>query len=182
MSASRVLLYSVLLLGLACQTPAATGLAPGNVPAELAPPAGAEPALRLFARGTQNYQCAPGYDGPPQWKLVAPEAELRTNEGATAPVTGTHGAGPSWTLTDGSGAIGDASQAKRAASKESGAVPWLLFPCKDNGLPGALQGVRFVQRVDTHGGAAPPTGCDQATVGSETKVPYTATYVFYRQR
>jgi hypothetical protein len=180
MRAARTLLGCLLLSGLACQTPSATGTGSSGAPAELAPPAGAEQALRVFARGTQNYQCAPGYDGPPQWKLVAPEAELRATEGATAPVTGTHGAGPSWTLTDGSGAIGDASQAKRAASKESGAVPWLLFPCKDNGLPGALQGVRFVQRVDTHGGAAPATGCDQATVGSEIKVPYTATYVFYR--
>jgi hypothetical protein len=182
MRTGRTLLGSVLLCGLACQTPSATGLGSVEVPPELAPPAGVEPALRLFARGTQNYQCTPGYDGPPQWKLIAPEAELRTNEGATAPVTGTHGAGPSWTLTDGSGVVGDASQAKRAPSKESGAVPWLLLPAKDNGLPGALQGVRFVQRVDTHGGAAPAAGCDQATVGSETKVPYTATYVFYRQR
>jgi Protein of unknown function (DUF3455) len=181
MSAPRMLLYSVLFSGLACQTPSGAGVGSAGVPAELAPPAGAEPTLKLFARGTQNYQCAPGYDGPPQWKLVAPEAELRTTEGATASVTGTHGAGPSWTLTDGSGVIGDASQAKRASSKESGAVPWLLIPGKDNGLPGALQGVRFVQRIDTRGGAAPATGCDQATVGSEIKVPYTATYVFYRQ-
>lgn len=181
MSASRMLLYAVLLTGLACQTPTATGLGPVDVPAELVPPAGAEPTLRLFARGTQNYQCTPGYDGPPQWKLVAPEAELRATSGATAAVAGTHGAGPSWTLTDGSGAIADASQGKRSPSKESGAVPWLLLPCKDNGLAGALQGVRFVQRIDTHGGTAPAAGCDQTTLGSETKVPYTATYVFYRQ-
>jgi hypothetical protein len=76
--------------------------------------------------------------------------------------------------------VGDASQAKRTLSKEPGAVPWLLMPCKDNGLAGALQGVHFVQRVETHGGAAPASGCDQATLGAETKVPYTATYVFYR--
>ena len=38
----------------------------------------------------------------------------------------------------------------------------------------------LVQRVDTHGGGAPATGCAAASVGREMKVPYTATYVFYR--
>ena len=45
---------------------------------------------------------------------------------------------------------------------------------------GELQGVTLVQRIGTHGGIAPAGGCDVGSVGAETKVPYTATYVFYR--
>jgi len=97
-----------------------------------------------------------------------------------AELAGTHGAGPSWTLKDGSGAKGDAPNAKRAPSPEAGAIPWLLLPAQSNGQPGELQGVTLVQRVQTHGGIAPASGCTTSTVGAETKVPYTATYVFYR--
>jgi len=181
MSTARIIGVS-LLLSAACQTPGATGPAPSAVPAELAAPAGIEPVLRLYAWGTQNYKCTASAGGTPQWKLVAPEAELHTSPDRTSPVTGTHGAGPSWTLTDGSGVVGDGAQAKRAPSPEAGAVTWLLIPCKDNGKPGSLQGVTFVQRLDTHGGAAPSTGCDAASVGNETKVAYSATYVFLRAR
>ena len=173
---------SLVVSAAACQTPTAAGPAPIQVPAELAAPAGMEPVLRLDAHGTQNYRCTAGADGAAAWKLVAPEAELRRSPDAAGPVAGTHGAGPSWTLTDESGVAGDASQAKRAPSPEAGAIPWLLVPCKDNGHAGDLQGVTFVQRLDTHGGAAPATGCDSAHVGSEVKVPYTAVYVFLQQR
>ena len=83
-------------------------------------------------------------------------------------------------LKDGSGAKGDGPNAKKAASPEGGAVAWLLIPAQSNGQPGELQGVTFVQRIGTHGGLAPAGGCDSGSVGAETKVPYTATYVFYR--
>jgi Protein of unknown function (DUF3455) len=183
MSAARIVMCSMLLLAAACQTPSSAGPGtPGDqVPPELLAPAGAELALRLQASGTQNYRCTAGAEGAAQWKLVAPEATLRATSDPGSPVQGTHGAGPSWTLTDGSGVVGDASQAKRVPSKEPGAIPWLLVPCKDNGSPGALQGVTFVQRLNTQGGAAPATGCESTSVGSEVKVPYSATYLFLRQ-
>ena len=182
MKTARILAGSLFVSAAACQTPAASGPATPAVPAELAAPAGVEPVLRLYAWGTQNYKCTAGSDGAAQWKLVAPDAELHTSAERSSSLAGTHGAGPSWTLSDGSGVVGDGAQAKRAPSPEAGSIPWLLVPCKDNGRSGSLQGVTFVQRLDTHGGAAPATGCDPASVGAETKVAYSATYVFLRAR
>ena len=150
-----------------------------SVPAEIEAPASATPVLQLSARGTQNYRCT-AKDAGAEWKLVAPEAELFRAAEPGGEAAGKHGAGPSWTLTDGSGIKGDGANAKRAASPEAGSIPWLLVPATSNGQAGGLQGVTLVQRVNTHGGAAPPTGCDAASIGAETKVPYTATYVFYR--
>ncbi|HMK71706.1 MAG TPA: DUF3455 domain-containing protein [Myxococcaceae bacterium] len=182
MKTARILAGSLFVSAATCQTPAASGPATPAVPAELAAPAGVEPVLRLYAWGTQNYKCTAGSDGAAQWKLVAPDAELHTSAERSSSLAGTHGAGPSWTLSDGSGVVGDGAQAKRAPSPEAGSIPWLLVPCKDNGRSGSLQGVTFVQRLDTHGGAAPATGCDPASVGAETKVAYSATYVFLRAR
>ena len=159
---------------------AAAAAAPArpSVPEAVAAPASATLVMQLAAKGTQNYKCQATPAGAAEWKLVAPEADLSSQTGGE--VVGKHGAGPSWTLNDGSGAKGDAPNAKRAPSPEAGAVLWLLIPATSNGQPGGLQGVTLVQRIDTHGGAAPATGCDASSVGAETKVPYTATYVFYR--
>lgn len=189
MTLSRSILLFPVLAVFGCATTesaapaaAAATAAPArpSVPAEIEAPASATPVLQLAARGTQNYKCQATTTAGAEWKLVAPDAELfRSAEPAGTPA-GKHGAGPTWTLTDGSGVKGDGAAAKKAASPESGSILWLLIPATSNGQPGALQGVTFVQRVGTHGGAAPATGCDAASVGAETKVPYTATYVFYR--
>jgi hypothetical protein len=46
----------------------------------------------------------------------------------------------------------------------------------------ALTGTTFIQRVNTHGGAAPGSGCHQLSdVGQRAFVPYTADYVFYER-
>jgi hypothetical protein len=149
-----------------------------TVPAAIEAPASATPVLQLSAKGTQNYRCQATSAAAAEWKLVAPDADLFRAAGGD--VAGKHGAGPSWTLNDGSGAKGDGANAKKAASPEGGAVAWLLIPAQSNGQPGELQGVTLVQRINTHGGLAPAGGCDSGSVGAETKVPYTATYVFYR--
>jgi hypothetical protein len=39
--------------------------------------------------------------------------------------------------------------------------------------------VKFIQRVQTEGGAAPATGCDADHPGATARVPYTAVYHFY---
>jgi len=184
MTVTRALMScAVAVMTFGCATPTPANTPPGakpprpTVPAEIEAPATATVVSRLYATGTQNYKCQAGTSGAAEWKLVAPEAQLKDESGGPA---GTHGAGPTWTLTDGSGVKGDGANAKKAPSPEAGSVAWLLIPATSNGQPGGLQGVTLVQRVDTHGGAAPATGCDVGTVGAETKVPYTATYVFYR--
>jgi hypothetical protein len=189
MTVSRIMLPCAAALAFGCATTESAGSAAPKaavarpaVPAELEPPASATLVVQLAARGTQNYKCQANASaaGGAEWKLVAPEAELFRSAEPGADLAGTHGAGPTWVLKDGSGAKGDAPNARKAASPESGAIPWLLLSAQSNGQPGELQGVTFVQRIGTHGGIAPPSGCDTASVGAETKVPYTATYVFYR--
>jgi hypothetical protein len=68
---------------------------------------------------------------------------------------------------------------------EAGAIPWLLVKVKDVGVRagpggGTLADTTFIHRVNTRGGAAPASGCDQPSdVGQRAFVPYRADYVFY---
>ena len=170
---------SAMLLSAGCAS--APSLTRPTVPSALEAPATAVPALRWFAHGTQNYTCTAKADGTgSEWKLTAPEATLYAGPEAGAQAVGTHGAGPSWVATDGSRFVGNAAAASKAASPEPGSVAWLLVPKKEGAPTGTLSGMEYVQRVDTHGGQAPSTGCDATTVGTMVKVPYSATYIFYR--
>jgi len=69
---------------------------------------------------------------------------------------------------------------------EQGAVAWLKLTASgtQDGPTGGhtLSETTFVQRLNTHGGLAPLTGCASATdVGNEAFVPYTADYFFYEK-
>ena len=64
------------------------------------------------------------------------------------------------------------------------AIPWLKLERAGThvGPTGGatLTKTTFVQRVNTVGGVAPPTGCDRVPdVGHKAFVPYTADYFFY---
>jgi hypothetical protein len=170
-------------LALACATGGAQAGAPATaapavagpeVPAAIALPATEKPALRVDARGTQNYECRSGTDGSPQWALVAPEAELVD---ATGKPVGRHYAGPTWESLAGSKAV--AKVTARADAPEADAVPWLLLTVTEASGDGLFANVKSVQRVDTHGGKPPAEAC---TPGAEAKVPYRATYWFSRAR
>ena len=153
--------------------PSAASTAPQvPVPEALALPAGEVRAFELHARGTQNYECRESRDVPGRWEwgFVAPEA---------GNLIGKHYAGPTWESTaDGSKVVGKA--AARADAADPDAIPWLLLQVTEASGSGMFSGVKSVQRVDTHGGKAPTSGCDQSAAGSATKVPYTAAYEFSR--
>ncbi len=126
-------------------------------------------------RGVQIYTCkAQGVAF--QWMFMGPEAKLF--DAAGQPVA-THGAGPSWTWSDGSMITGKVLQKRESPDPTS--VPWLLLAATPAaGKPGQLAGITFVRRSETKGGVAPADGCDAGHVGTMTRVPYTATYEFYR--
>ena len=44
---------------------------------------------------------------------------------------------------------------------------------------GAMQGVSFIQRLNTKGGVVPALPCDAASKGQRRQVAYEADYVFY---
>jgi hypothetical protein len=165
------------------QPPAA---APSGVPAPLAvPDASAAQLLSVHARGAQVYACspaappdggAPGADAAYAWTLDGPDATLTDASGASV---GTHTKGPTWTHADGSSVV--AAVVAKSPSPDPGAVPWLLLKVSSSHGAGVLAGARFVQRLDTTGGVAPPGGCDAAHAGTKVRVDYTARYVFWGQ-
>ena len=143
-----------------------------RVPANLTVPAGNAEFLRATGRGVQIYTCEQTLEGV-RWKLTAPSAVLANEKGFVS----SHGAGPSWTATDGSSVVGNALA--ESPSPDEDALPWLLIQAEPRGA-GALTRTTFIQRLDMVGGAAPKGGCSAETLGEETRSPYSATYVFFR--
>jgi Protein of unknown function (DUF3455) len=154
---------------------AAPSALPADVPEALRAPAGANLVLAVHASGTQIYVCKAADDDKFQWTLKAPDAQLRDAHGA---VVGHHFAGPSWKYKDGSEITGKA--VAHVDSPDPTAAAWLLVNVVSHAGSGLFERVTTVQRLHTHGGAAPPAaGCDAAKAGREARVPYTADYYFY---
>lgn len=126
--------------------------------------------LEAKGDGVQIYTCTSTGTGG-KWTLKAPDAKLLDAQGK---VIGTHFAGPTWKLTDGSEVKGKAIA--NQPSPDPSSVPWLLLQAVPGSGAGAFAAVTYIRRTETHGGAAPKDAC---TTG-ETRVPYTATYSFYK--
>lgn len=120
--------------------------------------------LKAQGKGDQIYECVEG-----NWMLIGPDARLFNDQGT---VIGRHYAGPTWQLKDGSLVTGKAIAKTTPADAQS--APWLLLEASSG--TGEFQAVTFIQRRDTHGGAAPSTPCKGK---AELRVPYTANYLFY---
>jgi uncharacterized protein DUF3455 len=130
--------------------------------------------LAVAAEGVQIYESKPNPAGGFQWSLKAPEAQLKS---ASGQVLGTHGAGPSWTLNDGSSIVGSVPPLKSVAV--SGSIPWLLIAVKSKSGSGTLDKVDYVLRVATDGGVAPT---ERPNVeGATARVKYDAIYIFLRR-
>jgi len=146
-----------------------------EVPPEIKSPAGEEVILRAHAKGVQIYSCQAGSDEKYAWALKAPKADLFDDQGK---LIGTHFAGPTWKLNDGSEVTGKAS-AKHDAPKAS-AIPWLLVNVIGHKGTGLLEKATSIQRVNTEGGVADATKtCDASKNGTESESAYSADYYFY---
>lgn len=148
---------------------------PVAAPSALAVPTGSALLFATEARGVQIYDCAENPDEPGtiEWVFREPEADLFN---AAGELVGTHYAGPTWEGNDGSTVVGEVLE--RADAPASGSIPWLLLEAAENGGTGIFATATHVQRVNTAGGAAPETGCDDDRLDDEVRVPYTATYAF----
>jgi uncharacterized protein DUF3455 len=159
---------------------------PGWLQAPALDPSIAVPGGRVVAHavanGTQNYVCgrAPGDGGEGHaWTFVGPEATLSD---CRAVLIGRHfasdGGAPQWQMLDGAYVVGH----KVAASTPdggAGSIPWLLLAADREGGSGPLSEARYIQRVNTSGGASPGAACDATRAGATQKVPYTADYFFF---
>jgi hypothetical protein len=167
-----VILGSLLLLGIPKAN--AQKASPPHVPEAIQTHPDEEVVLLAHASGSQIYTCKPDDDGKFIWTLKAPDAELKDQNGK---VIGTHFAGPTWKLKDGSEVTG--KTVARADSDDPNSIPWLLVHAIGNAGPGLLSDVTSIQRVHTRGGKPPDGGCDQSHHDAETKSSYTADYYFY---
>jgi len=137
-------------------------------------PAGAQAVLQATGSGVQIYTCAATRAGG-KWVFKAPEAKLLDTSGKTI---GSHFAGPTWKLNDGSRVEGELVASK--PSPDASSVPWLLLRAKAGSATGSLASVAFIRRTDTFGGVAPSVGCELTQdYGKTSQVPYTAPYTFY---
>lgn len=141
--------------------------------ASIDPPAGEKLLLELHADGVQIYTCTLDKTTL-NWKFQGPEAKLANSDGSDA---GTHYAGPTWKLADGSEVKGSMTGNKPAP--DAGSIPWLLLKVASHAGTGKLQNADYITRTDTKGGVAPTTGCDTTHQNEQARVPYSATYRFY---
>jgi len=171
-----ILIAAAALLTLPCaaQKDAPAKESAPDVPDAIQVPQGEQPVLFAAATGSQIYTCQAGADGKFSWTLKAPDAELKDQEGK---IIGSHFAGPTWKLNDGSEVTGKA--AAHVDSPDAGSVQWLLLNVVGHAGKGLLTNVTTIQRVRTHGGKPPSEGCDQSHRDAETKSSYTADYYFY---
>jgi Protein of unknown function (DUF3455) len=160
--------------------PALAVSAPGNGAAKPAGPATAtahppKVLAHFHAVGAQVYSCAQtagatGY----AWTLQKPDATLFDQKGEAV---GTHGAGPTWTLKDGSSVV--AKKIAQADAPAADAIPWLLLRADKTSDRGLLSKVTYVHRVDTKKGKPPATKCDATQANKEARSDYSAEYYFY---
>jgi len=165
------------------------------------------PFLVGHAIGTQNYVCLPSGSGV-AFVLFTPEATL-SNDGDEQIITHFFSPNPfepnsnpalsargtiraTWQDSRDSSAVWAQAKAGDSATSVTdpdfvaqNSVAWLKLTAVGNGI-GPMGGdrladVTFVQRLSTHGGVAPATGCtSSADIGHLAFVPYTADYFFYR--
>jgi hypothetical protein len=132
------------------------------------PPAGTALLLSATGDGSQVYTCTDSH-----WVLKAPDARLLDEHGQAI---GTHFAGPTWKLTDGSEVKGKMIASRPASDGTS--IPSLLLQAVPASGTGKFANVIYIERNETHGGAA---GTDPCSSG-EKRVPYTAKYSFYTSK
>jgi hypothetical protein len=177
------------------QTAFADTVTPPGVPDNLKVETGNKAFLVGHAFGTQNYICLPSGTGF-AFSLFTPEATLLDDDDgqiithyfSPTPNPDENGAiRATWQHSrDSSLFFGTALQVSTDAKfVASGAIPWVLLgrsAVRDGPTGGdVLANTTFVQRVNTHGGVAPPTGCASSSdVGKKAFVPYTADYFFYK--
>jgi hypothetical protein len=131
---------------------------------------------KLHATGVQIYQCQPAKNDPSRWEwsFKQPEAKLSTAMGKTI---GRHYGGPTWEANDGSKVTGEVIG--RSESTKPNSIPLLLLRAKATSGNGIFSGVKYIQRLNTAGGNAPPTACRSEQAGQELRASYTADYLFY---
>jgi uncharacterized protein DUF3455 len=193
----RVFTSSVIALGFGSSFAVAQTVP--AMPSKLEVGAGHSLFFKAHAVGTQNYVCLPAATpSGVAWRFYAPEATLyQTFFGQFSQQLATHflSANPdeaglpraTWQHSIDTSRVWAkmVEQSSDPAFVEAGAIPWFKLSVvgSEAGPEGGsfLRPAVFIQRLNTSGGLAPATGCDQAAnVGAIVLVPYEADYFFYK--
>jgi Protein of unknown function (DUF3455) len=191
------LIAGVAALGIALilalpQTAHAQTVTPPPVPTDIQLPAGNEAFLLGHGVGTQNYVCLPSRSiGHVDWTLFTPQATLFSDLGDQLT---THFSSPNpdegeivrVTWEDSRDTSTVWARATGVATVSPTAIPWVRLEVVGRAVGptggNTLFETTFIQRVNTVGGVAPPTGCHLPTdIGHKAFVPYTADYFFFEK-
>jgi hypothetical protein len=164
------------LLGACASSPMMKPVDNAALPEAVRVPAGQMQKMATTGVGEITYECREkaGMAGQHEWAFVAPVATLYA--GNDRAVVGKYYAGPTWEAKDGSKITGKQVAVAPAAA---GNIPLQLVKAEPAMGAGAMQGVNYIQRLNTKGGVAPAMACDAAAKGSRQQVRYEADYVFY---
>lgn len=172
MSAIRSILAASLVVG---ATSASAMVDNAALPAPVQVPAGHSMKLWTVGIGEITYACREKADAPGghAWVFVAPVATLFDKDNKAI---GKYYGGPTWEANDGSKVTG---KQLAVAPAGEGNIPLQLVQTSPAEGKGAMQGISYIQRLNTQGGVAPAAACNKAGVGMEQTVRYQADYVFY---
>ncbi len=144
-----------------------------NLMDPVAPKTGDKAAFVLTASGVQQFQCTADAKGR-YWRFIAPEASLVDAKGRQLVRQGSDG---SFFAEDGSMLASKIEKYSKESSPEN--IRDLLYKTSSRGKQGILTGITHVKRSNGKGGM-PLTRCSPSQLGQSLKVPFTATYTFYR--
>jgi hypothetical protein len=160
----------------ACAMQPQTLVRQDELPAPIRVPDGHRAFLHTVGTGELTYECREKKDmaGAFEWGFVGPVATLADAQGQSV---GKYYAGPTWEANDGSKVSGK----QLAVSPHTpGSIPLQLVQAGPATGAGAMQGVSYIQRLQTKGGAAPALPCGAEQKSQRRQVAYQADYVFYR--
>lgn len=139
----------------------------------LSPGADTSAAFILTGKGVQQFQCTADAAGR-YWKFITPQAQLSDEKGRVVARQGSDG---SFFANDGS--MLSAKIEKYAQDSVAGNLRDLVYKTTHRGRPGLFSGISHVKRSNGQGGI-PLTRCSASQLGTTLKVPFTATFTFYR--
>jgi len=178
--ATLVMVTGTAIIMAACSTakPPAKQFSQDLLTESIRVPAGNVVALETTGVGVLNYECRNNVAATGQigWTLVTPKADLIDRTGKTV---GSYSGPPAtWTHIDGSTVMG--MQIAIAPTVGSNNIAIQLSRGAPGMNAGAMQGVTYIQRINTKGGQDISKACSSADVGNKLTLPYQADYIFWK--
>lgn len=158
-------------------TPMMPSYSQAALPAAVQVPAGNKVAIETVGVGEITYQCSAKKDmaGQFEWVFAGPDARLLDRSGKQ--IGKYYGPPATWEAMDGSKLT---AVQLAVAPNVAGSIPLQLVKGNPAMGSGAMQGVTYIQRVNTQGGVAPATPCAAGNLSAKQIVKYQADYIFYK--